>query len=109
MQRRDMLKRIGASSALAVGASGVGSARQIDALGQSNTIAPEEAEYLTTEINGETLRLTPEEFDRHPDTKALSDVDLSSSCCYQCCECCDVCCPNEVCCCGSNCGSCSGC
>lgn len=103
MQRRQILKQIGAASTAAVGATGFASAQH------TGKIAPSEAEYLSIEINGERQRLTPEEFDQHPDTRALSDVELSSSCCYDCCECCDACCPDELCCCGGDCGSCPSC
>lgn len=102
-----MLKRIGASSALAVGASGVGSALEIDGLAATNTITPEEANYLTAEIDGEVRELTFEEFDAHPDTRSLSDVDFSAVCCFECKECCDQCCPNQECCFGRRCGECN--
>jgi hypothetical protein len=103
MQRRQVLKQIGASSAVAVGATGFASAQA------TGRIDPADAEYLTTEVNGERQTLTPEEFDQHPDTQSLSDVELSSDCCYECCECCDACCYDELCCCGGNCGGCSSC
>lgn len=107
MHRRTVLKRIGASSTVAVGAAGVGSARQIDAFAATREITPAEAQFITAEVDGESRVFTFEEFDRHPDTQSLSDVDFSSTCCFECKECCDLCCPDEPCCFGSECGECN--
>ena len=101
MRRRKLLKQIGASSAIAIGATGF-------AAQPSGAIPLSEANYITTEINGEVQDLTLEEFDKHPDTKSLSDFS-TEACCYECKECCDACCPDTECCFGGYCGSCSGC
>ena len=103
MKRRQALKQIGTASLITVGATGFASARTTE------EFAVSELEYITTQIDGETQKFTPEEFDRHPDTQSLSDVVLTSDCCYECCECCDECCADQVCCCGGDCGSCPGC
>lgn len=103
MKRRQVLKQLGAASILTIGATGFASARTADEFAKS------EIAYITTEIDGETRRFTPEEFDRHPDTESLSDVVFTSGCCFDCCECCTLCCPVEPCCCTQLCGGCPSC
>lgn len=103
MRRRRILKQIGATSAAAIGATGFASART------TGRVPLSEAKYVTVEIDGETRDLTLEEFDQHPDTQSLSDLDPSAECCYECKECCDACCYGELCCWGRECGTCPGC
>lgn len=100
MQRRKLLKQIGASSAIAVGATGFATAQG------AKEIPLSEAEYITAEVDGEMREFTLEEFDQHPDTKSLSEVE--PECCYECKECCQACC-SSGCCFAKECGSCSGC
>lgn len=103
MRRRQLLKQIGVASTVALGATGIGSARTADEIAS-------ELKYVTTEIDGETRRFTPEEFDRHPDTQSLVELSADASICsYNCCECCNLCCPTEPCACAGDCGSCPGC
>lgn len=102
MQRRQLLKQIGAASTAAVGAAGFASAQR------PGQITLAEANYVTVEIDGEMHDLTLEEFDQHPDTQSLSDLDPESTCCYECRECCWGCC-DDACCWGRECGSCPGC
>jgi hypothetical protein len=101
MQRRQLLKQIGASSAIAFGVAGAASARE------SKEIPVSEANYVTVEINGEVRDFTVEEFEQHPETGTLSDG--TQDCCYECKECCKACCYDELCCYGQKCGSCPGC
>lgn len=86
---------------VAIGAAGSASAQPTDAISLS------EAEYITTEVDGEVRDLTLEEFDQHPDTRSLSDVE--AQCGYECKECCDACCAGELCAWARRCGSCPGC
>lgn len=99
MQRRQLLKQIGASSAVAFGAAGLGSAHE------SEEIPLSEANYVRAEVDGEMQTFTVEEFERRPDTQSLETMD---TCCYECLECCYSCC-NDACCWARECGTCSGC
>lgn len=104
MQRRDVLKRIGASSALAIGAVGSASAQHTTSLSVS------EANYVAAEVDGEVREFTVDEFDAHPDTRSLSELEADPQvCCYECRECCNACCPDTECCYQGSCGYCSGC
>jgi len=102
MQRRQILKGIGAASTVAVGAAGFASAQH------TGQIEMSEANYVTVEIDGESQDLTFEEFDQHPDTQSLSEFKTQDTCCYECKECCWGCC-DDACCWGYECGSCPGC
>jgi hypothetical protein len=102
MQRRQILKQIGAASTVAVGAVGAASAQR------PGQISLSEANYVTVEIGGESRDLTLEEYDQHPKTGSLADLDTESTCCYECKECCYACC-DDACCWGQECGSCPGC
>lgn len=103
MKRRQVLKQFGTAGILTIGVTGVASASTVDEFAKS------EFAYITTEVDGETRRFTPEEFDEHPDTESLSEVVFTSGCCFDCCECCAVCCAAEPCCCRQLCGTCLSC
>ena len=75
-----MLKRLGTASVAAVGAGGVASA------------ADDQEMYVSTEIDGERVTMTETEFDEHPETRSLSEVDEEGLYCYfDCCACCIKC------------------
>lgn len=99
MRRRKLLKRIAATGAAVTGASGIGAASTDGLRGN----------YIRTTIDGEARTLSHEEFDAHPETPALDDVNQQDACYFECCECCSPVpedCTDGLCDCVRECGSC---
>lgn len=95
MRRRKLLKQIGTTSTATVAASGLATA--------DDSPAP----YLRATIDGERQTLTREEFDAHPETPPLADVQQQEACSVYCCECCDkLNCTDGICECEDYCGEC---
>lgn len=73
VRRRDVIRRIGAASAVAVGATGITAGR--------------EATHVVWGTDGERTVLPIAEFDRRPDTPSVETLDTEALSSPPCCSC----------------------